>query len=188
MHGITSLYDTGLLQSLTPSQKASKTVFSQQIVLSGFAEKYQTSFSNHHNRPPTIASNREDFEKFIFNSHSTSSTGVTFCEQPLNTELPFPQVFNARLRNNGFLQSSQDTTRNIKQSHVSSAPTLASVYTTDGLFDTLYDVIKPVQKLHKSKVAMLEQSGIEVDELAENVEALVNIAQCYDEKQAYELL
>ncbi len=176
------------MQCLTPSQNASRTIFSHQIVLRGFPQIFEPKIPTNKRIRAVPQSNIEEFERYLYKKYSKSLTGMTFREDPLVTAPSYPQFFDPRIKRNGFLDDSGQLTANAKQSSVTSVPTLASLYTSSGLFDTLHDIIISVRKIHKSKIALMEQSGIEPDEIRENLEILNNLAERYDEKQANTLL
>eukprot|EP00794_Sanderia_malayensis_P000588 gene588-1248_t len=184
--GLDCLYENdSLLQCLTPSQQTQGSIYSHQIAVRGLPVIFEPEVLTSRRSRAMPQANKEAFERYLFTRYSKSLTGMTFCEIPLATTSPYPQFFHKRVKANGFLQEPHAT---CKQKYVKSIPTLASLYTSSGMFDTLYDIIVSVRKLNKSRIVLTEQSGIEMEEVSDNLEMLNNVAEQYDKKRATESL
>lgn len=178
----TNLYGNGWMKCLTPSDtKLPSKLYSQQMVLRGLPCEYE--LVNHgSSRFKETVSNKRIFELHIFDQYRSYKTGTTFCEDPLPTIYPYPRYFDSTVGRDGYVQRKSE-----KHSCVNHVPALASLIASDGVFDLLLDIINSADKAKKSDYTLMEQYGIEKDEINENMEQLKNVAYLYDDKRASEL-
>ena len=178
-----SVYEDKLMTSLTPSIAGQlSSLFSHQMVLRGIPSEVE-GLSFNKNRLPRRISNRDIFEKHVFDTYKSYKTGSTFCEEPLQTFHQYANHSKSDAGKHRFLSFSGE-----KKSFCDNVPVLSSLSTAGDVFDLLYDIVTSARGANSSIHITMENCGIEKDEITENIENLVSIAHLYNEKKATELL
>ena len=178
-----NIYENGVMTSLTPSVgSVLPTLFSHQMVLRGIPSEFE-HFGTNAMRINKRISNKDIFERYVFNTYKTYKTGTTFCEDPLQTFHAYARCSKSTFANVSFLPPSGEFNGRFDK-----VPVLSSLSTTVGVFDLFHDIIKSVRRVKDSIQMSTEYFGMEKDEINENIEHLVNYAHLYDEKRATELL
>ena len=168
---------------LTPSHTSGfSTLYSNQVVLRG-VPNYCKEYDLKNRASLGLTSNKNTFEAFVYEKHEALVTGTTFCTEPLKTPSYYPQYFSPMIDTCGFLQSSAG-----KDPQTNECPVLSGLFTSSGMFDLLYEMLLSVKRVKKSKLVLMEQTGLEQDEFEENMESLAQMAYLYDEKRAIDLL
>ena len=188
------LYRTTLLQSLTPScifTNSESKVFSQNVTLRGQLDSKSETLNYVDQRLTNIPSVSEGLspkgvlDNYLKSTYTNTITRSTLSKLPLFTTAPYPQYFDASVGSHGdIIRGGGRTTEQI----VRSVSSLSSLCVPSALFDTLFRVADSAKKVSFAKYHEFQESGIERDELYENLETLLTIAQTYDAKKAFEFV